>query len=365
MSRQILFLILVLFSPCAKAQLLGEDEPVLSDPMLMDEVDQPQSETKPSNSSEATSLTSRYGEPVVFPFRIGAIVKARNGACREIKAMVAMPLECPEQSLKITNTEVTPQVEPLDERELQGGAARQLLISIPYLEANEEARVVITYEVTTRPTLDLPPELADSLVIAKRVPRELRRFIGPSPFIESKNSKIKKIVRQVDADLEAEYGEEEFSDWQRVEAYYDYVLDHIQYSEMEDTSALKTLNSEIADCHGRSALFVAICRAAEIPARMVWVYKHCYAEFYMQDPEGNGYWFPVESAGTRAFGAMPLVREVPLQRAIMQKGDNFRVPERPRERLRYATDYLIGKPMPGSGKPSVKYLREVVREGQE
>ncbi|MGL4512863.1 MAG: transglutaminase-like domain-containing protein, partial [Lacipirellulaceae bacterium] len=77
-------------------------------------------------------------------------------------------------------------------------------------------------------------------------------------------------------------------------------------------------------------------------------------EFYLEDAEGNGKWYPAESAGTRAFGEMPLAR------VILQRGDDFRVPERPRERLRYASDLLVGKPLPGSGKPSVKYIREVV-----
>jgi hypothetical protein len=92
-----------------------------------------------------------------------------------------------------------------------------------------------------------------------------------------------------------------------------------------------------------------------VPARLVWVHNHCYPEFYLQDADGEGHWLPAESAGTRAFGEMPIAR------TIMQKGDNFRVPERPRDRLRYASDYLTGKPATkGSGKPSVKYLREVV-----
>ena len=50
---------------------------------------------------------------------------------------------------------------------------------------------------------------------------------------------------------------------------------------------------------------------------------------------------------------------MPLARTILQKGDNFRVPER-KEKLRYASDYLIGLPTPGGGKPKVKYIREIV-----
>jgi hypothetical protein len=50
---------------------------------------------------------------------------------------------------------------------------------------------------------------------------------------------------------------------------------------------------------------------------------------------------------------------MPLARVILQKGDNFSVPER-KERLRYASDYMIGIPTLGGGKPSVKYIREPV-----
>jgi hypothetical protein len=72
-----------------------------------------------------------------------------------------------------------------------------------------------------------------------------------------------------------------------------------------------------------------------------------------------GYWFPCESAGSDSFGEMPLAR------TILQKGDNFRVPERKKERLRYASDFMIGLPTPGGGRPKVKYIREQVLEGVE
>jgi hypothetical protein len=52
---------------------------------------------------------------------------------------------------------------------------------------------------------------------------------------------------------------------------------------------------------------------------------------------------------------------MPLARTILQKGDNFRVPER-KERLRYASDYLTGVSMPGGGEPRVKYIREQLPE---
>ena len=145
------------------------------------------------------------------------------------------------------------------------------------------------------------------------------------------------------------------NDWTKIEAIYDAVLKKIDYVEGPDKSAAEALHDKQADCQGRSALFIAVCRANKIPARMVWVHGHCYPEFYLEHAEGEGHWYPCESAGTRAFG------EMPLPRTILQKGDNFRVPER-KEHLRYASDFLIGLPTPGGGKPTVKYTREIVPE---
>ncbi len=84
---------------------------------------------------------------------------------------------------------------------------------------------------------------------------------------------------------------------------------------------------------------------------MVWADGHQYAEFYLEDAAGAGRWYPVESAGARAFGEMPTAR------VILQKGDNFRVPERPRDRLRYASDYTLLLSKPGR-QPSIAYVHE-------
>jgi transglutaminase-like putative cysteine protease len=145
---------------------------------------------------------------------------------------------------------------------------------------------------------------------------------------------------------------EELTAWQRVEALYDFVRTKVKYLDgAEDMSSVQALKAEQADCHGLSALFVAMCRTMKVPARMVWVDGHQYAEFYLEDEAGKGYWYPAQLAGTRAFGEMP----TPM--VIFQKGDNFRVPERRRERLRYATDHTTLSSSP-KHKPRVVYIRE-------
>ena len=287
---------------------------------------------------------SRLGDRRVSHYRVGARITAANGPCRDVLVMVAVPFECDEQDVQVVTEDISPLVSSVKYRSVSGGA-RQMLISIPAMSRNQTAHALITFEVATHKIR--PPESTADLVVPTRPKRDLRKFLGPSPHIESKNKDIRKLAREI-----AKRETAGMSDWKKVEAIYDHVLDSIEYIEGPDKSAIHTLRDGHADCQGRSALFIALCRASKIPARMVWVHGHCYPEFYLEDESQEGHWFPCESAGSRAFGEMPLAR------TILQKGDRFTVPERPRERLRYASDFTIGRPAPGGGKPSVKYVRE-------
>ncbi|MFM8284974.1 MAG: transglutaminase domain-containing protein, partial [Planctomycetaceae bacterium] len=75
-------------------------------------------------------------------------------------------------------------------------------------------------------------------------------------------------------------------------------------------------------------------------------------EFWLEDAEGTGRWYPCQAAGTRAFGAMP------DQLPILQKGDDFRDPDRPGKSLRYVSEFLRGTPVPGGAPPQVEWVRE-------
>ena len=173
---------------------------------------------------------------------------------------------------------------------------------------------------------------------------------------DNEEEKLSAEERRALAKKEAEALEAEvakLTDWEKVEALYDYVRTNVKYLDgAPDLAATQVLKDEKADCHGLSALFVSMCRTMKVPARMVWVDNHQYAEFYLEDEEsGKGYWYPAQLAGTRAFGSMP----TPM--VVFQKGDNFRVPERRRERLRYATDHTTLQAS-SKHKPRVVYMRE-------
>lgn len=342
-------------------------------------------------TTEADSLT-RLGKSQVVRYRVGASITAKRGAVQDVQAMVAVPFECAEQEVQIAEEDISPEVDQIDYRLLDGGA-RQMLITIPFLPAGKEAHAIVTFDVTTSAILPPDEEQTELLVVPQKPDRQLKKYLGRSDYIQTTDSKIKKTLRKIFAEKKAESpepdessddltttveddssaangttasaaGEESASEddetipvesltpWKRVETIYDFVQENVKYVEGDDKTAVETLVDGSGDCHDISALFVALCRADKVPARLVWVHEHCYPEFCLADAEGQLHWFPAESSGMRAFG------EMPLPRVIMQKGDSFRVPERPRERLRYASDYLIGVPVRGSGKPTVKYIRE-------
>lgn len=294
-----------------------------------------------------TDTPLEFGEPVTVEFRVGAEISATRGACQSIHAMVAVPYTGPEQEVRVVSEDFSSHVAKVEFRDLPGGEARVMDISIPNLPRGEVARAVVTYEVRTRPIL--PPEEAATakLRIPEKPDREVKQHLSASPYIEVREKQIRSLARDLWRQAEEEL--EEPTDWQKIEFMYDHVLEVIDYVEGDDKSAMTTLRDAKADCHGRSALFVALCRANKVPARIVWVDGHAYAEFYLEDEDQKGGWYPAESAGTRAFGEMPLAR------TIMQKGDDFRDPWRRGEKLRYATD--IAK---GIGNPKVKFIREQV-----
>ena len=160
-------------------------------------------------------------------------------------------------------------------------------------------------------------------------------YLAPSPYIESRNPKIVKLAKQVTAGKK---------NWDEVEAICDTVRAKIKFKAGDLKGALKGLNDGTGDCEEYSTLFIAMCRAVDIPARTVWVPGHCYSEFYLVDGKGKGYWFPCQSAGAKAFGGIPETRP------ILQKGDDFHDPDRPRERLRYVNEFLKGSMPRGRGR---------------
>jgi transglutaminase-like putative cysteine protease len=282
------------------------------------------------------------GPPQTQRLQVGLIVKAQGGACRGIVATAPVPMEWPEQSVRIAEENVSPRVKKVSYRQVEG-TARQMVIEIPQLAAGEEAQALVTFEIA-RHTL-APPQDTTAFVLPQKLDRQLRAYLAESPSIESRHPKIRALAKEAAAGKQ--------SAWETVEALYDTARDKVQYKFGPLKGGLKALEDGEGDCEDISSLFIALCRANDIPARTVWVGRpssgHCYPEFYLADAAGNGYWLPCQAAGDRAFGGMPELRP------ILQKGDNFRVPEH-RERQRYIAEFF--RAADAKGQPSVRFVCE-------
>ncbi|MHB1035786.1 MAG: transglutaminase-like domain-containing protein [Pirellulales bacterium] len=289
--------------------------------------------------AETKTQGVQFGKEITQKYRVGAIVTAGGELCTGIHATTPVPFDWPEQQVRIVDEEISPTVKSVQYRMI-GGTAKQMVIEIPHLPAGDEAKALVTFEVTRRPIL--PPADTSVFVVPKRLDSRVRLYLGPSPSIETQHAAIRNLAKTAGADKEGA--------WEKVEAIYDLTREKVKYKQGPLKGAAQALRDGDGDCEELSSLFIALCRVNKIPARTVWVPGHCYPEFYLQDAKGTGYWFPCQAAGSRAFGGIPEVRP------ILQKGDNFRDPDRPRDKQRYVAEFLTGK----GGKPQVKFLRELV-----
>jgi hypothetical protein len=345
-----------------------------------------------ADSSNKPDLGPKLGDTQVQQIKIGISITAEGGACEGIVATTPVPIDWAEQQVKVIEQDVSASVRDFEDFRMIDGTVKQMVLTVPYLAAGEEAHAILTFEVTRRGLVS--PDNTAELVIPKKLDRQLRTYLAASLGIEVRSPKIRALAKEIAAKLKAEAPADgalasaddakptnddsaqdavaaaagdaddassedaetadakEPTTWQLVEAMYDWVRDNIQYKDGPFKGAMDALKVGHGDCEELSSLFIALCRSSGIPARTVWVPGHCYAEFYLTDAAGNGYWFPCQAAGSRDFGG------IAEHRPILQKGDNFSDPDRPGRKLRYVSENL--KVTNAVGKPRVKFIREPI-----
>lgn len=289
-------------------------------------------------SGGSTEQGARLGDAKVSRWKCGVKIRAAGGPCRGIVATIPVPTDWPEQRVTVIQEDVSPQVKDVDYRTV-AGTVRVMSLEIPTLANQTEAHALITLEIERQASS--PPADTSEFVLPDKKDKEARLYLGPSPGIEVRNTKIRNLAK------EAVEGKQ--TAWQQVEAIYDWVRQNIKYKNGKFKGAMAALRDGEGDCEELSSLFIAMCRSQGIPARTVWVPGHCYPEFYLVDAAGQGHWFPCQAAGARAFGGIAEFRP------ILQKGDSFKVPQNPRERQRYLAEHLEAK---SAASPVVSWVRE-------
>lgn len=107
-------------------------------------------------------------------------------------------------------------------------------------------------------------------------------FLKHEKYIEKDNAQIQQIAKSIEGKTETDI----------VKRIYEYVADNMEYGgyKEDELGAVKALQQKKGDCSEYAALFVALCRAENIPARIVYGYttdyedtaKHGWAEVYLE-----------------------------------------------------------------------------------
>ncbi len=298
----------------------------------------------------------------------GVNITAGSSACTDVIATFAVPREWPEQKVKLVNQQISPYVAQQQTRDLNH-LAKQYALAAPRIPANATLVVSFTFEIERAVMKASPAE--NTWRVPPKPDKDLKEFLTPSPYIDPRHGKIRKAVAEIMQELTTESASEVSDEttaqegtfspktngspevatvdgWKLAEKIYDWTRAHVAYRESDIKTAIKALEDGNGDCEELTSVFVAICRCAKIPSRMVWVPGHCYPEFYLEKADGKGAWFPCQIAGTRMFGAMQ------EDRPIMQKGERFKVPEH-KDIQRYITEYCTAR---GTRKPDVSFISQ-------
>ena len=265
-------------------------------------------------SQQQTPIGIQFSEPIESEWEFGVEINcAGNG--KLVTVVSPIPMDFPEQDIEILNESKSENVGKLTHKNATKNA-RQFSFGINQMQAGQSASAVVKIKVKKR--LIKAPADKTQFSIPKKIPSAVKAFLKPSPLIESKDKRIKAIAKTLIDDVDSD---DTKTDWDLAENNYKWVRQNVKYKfDVTNRSCLHALENKIGDCGELSSLFVAICRAQKIPARVVWVPGHAYAEFYLHDKEGHGHWFPCQPAGEYEFGSMSDARPV------IHKGDRFKMP---------------------------------------
>ena len=177
---------------------------------------------------------------------------------------------------------------------------------------------------------------------AQEVPKEIRQqYSRDTVGIQTRPRLVRQLAEEVAGQLD--------HPWDKAHAFKKWVLEHIHAeSALRYRGVVTAIRTGVGDCEERSAVFAALCRVAGIPARIVWVPNHVWAEFWLRDHENRPYWIPAHTSGYTWFGLTG------AHELVMQKGEGIRVPEK-RSRVRFIHEWAKWT----GPKPQIQYTSQL------
>ena len=190
----------------------------------------------------------QFGKQATQRWRVGVKIEALGGPCFNAFATAAVPTDWPEQTVKIVHEEMSSHIGRVSYRTLENGV-KQMLVEIPQIPAGETAQALVTFEVTR--SAILPPDDPSVFKIPERLPRDISKFLGPSPNIETRDTQIQKLAKEVVVGKDGA--------WEKVEAIYDWVRTNVEYKDCPVKGARAALRDKTGYFEDLTALFIALC----------------------------------------------------------------------------------------------------------
>lgn len=257
-----------------------------------------------------------YLEPREFEVHVG-IGLLGKGLAGNIQASTVAPVSFPEQEVTDLQIDVdgcSATVSTIND------SAAQLVLAAPLIERGQRVSAVARYRIKLKK--DYRGFSRESFPAEQSFPTKsnhatfAKEFLSSSPGINTHSQPLKALLKQLDT--------ESAHPWDQAQRFYEWVWENIKGIPGKYTSVEEAIRKRRGDCEERATVFIALCRAAGIPARLVWVPSHNWAEIGLYDHDGTPHWIPVHTAGYSWFGWTG-VHEV-----VLQKGDRIQIPARKR-----------------------------------
>ena len=245
------------------------------------------------------------------PFRLSMGIEWEGtGSASQIRATTPVPASFPEQ--RIDRARIETRGASAELRSIAEGA-RQLVAFVPSLTKGQLASATAHFELTLFKQYHAFER--DQFPAEQRPPAAIAQtYLRDSPGIETGSREVRTLV--------AKLHETKQHPWDEAAKFCQWVRENIRPQLGRYTSVVQALQTQQGDCEEMAGVMIALCRAIGIPARLVWVPNHAWAEFYLVDHEGRGRWIPAHTAAYPWFGFTG------AHELVLQKGDRLRVPEK-------------------------------------
>ncbi len=283
-----------------------------------------------------------YVDPRKYEVSVG-IEWTGTGSASGLQGATVSPAELNEQTIDSVEIEKSEgcdaQVRKLTDE------VSQFEIVAPSIERGQVIRARVVYQMTLyRNCNGLSQE---SFPFEQEYPREITKaYLGNSPGIEAGSSMVSKLLSEI--------ATPELHPWQKAKIFHEWVWENIEGKHGDYTSVKDALRNRVGDCEERATVFIALCRAAKIPARLVWVPSHAWAEFCLTDKSGKQHWIPSHTAAYPWFGWTG------AHELVFQKGDKIEVPQE-KKPLRLVRDWMRWE----GAKPQFRFAAYVKPLGEQ